>query len=725
MLNELEQLRRSLSANGIQATAWHPWIKPLAKYTTLLVSLNAQGEPATVGEMGRERLAKLRNIQPDNQKSFPAFNLNCPIFEAPPGMDLSSPTTVVAPNALASVPLGYEERNGRMAALDRLRRLLREFPARELAAPLSAQQGDEMLGSTRQLLELLKEGKQSPAEFLRSFAEALLDAGRRGSVSNEIVLEVLFGKLSKKGGREPWQCILFLDLEDLTLYKSAVADPETVAAWSEALLSGGGVGEEAAIECALDGRSGPGIGDKMPNPNLPLLGGTYLFSMNAEIPCQSRYGRSSTALFPVTRHAIQGANDALLHMTARDHEGKTWSAVPSGTGDKPDLLIAYLEEAPERGAPAAMFGTADEDDADGEADEKPSPSVQTNLFIGRLNAFLRAVQMESGPEVRGARHLRLFVLSTIDKGRKQVLFDARYNVANLEKARDRWIEGAQNVPALQVQVFRGKGKKTQERSGTIPSPLTVARSFRDLWIRRGERSEKVAGVSLGRLYKLLLDPDKNEARSLLERYLPLKLDLLIAAGKPSRNETTGEVYVRTGAALSGAARLDLLTSVAVCGILLNLLSRKRGTYMNERAYLLGQLLQFADRLHIVYCYGVRGGQVPPQLIGNSLIDQAGQSPAKALAILRQRLPVYERYATQLLHSAEPLLYGPEEKDKEKVRLAKLKHKAWKQAGWIKATLARLSAEVHRLGLDPVAGPQGEAELLLGYLAAPGKDEDSE
>jgi hypothetical protein len=724
MLNELEQLRRSLSANGIQTSAWHPWIKPLAKYTTLLVGLNSQGEPASVVELQRERAARLRNIQPDNQKSFPAFNLNCPVFESPVGVGFDATALAVTCGALESVHLAYEKRKGKMPALDRLRRLLREFPASELAVPLSARAADPMLGSTLQLLKLLNDGQQSPEEFLRSFAVALFGASQRGDISNELVLDVLFGRLGKKGGREPWQCILFLDLEDLSPFHCAVADPNTAAAWSAALLSGGDSGMETAIECALDGRTGPGIGDKMPNPNLPLLGGTYLFSMNSEIPCQSRYGRSSTAIFPVTRHAIQGANDALLHMTALDHKGKTWSPVPSGTGDKPDLLIAYIEETPDLGSPAAAFGTADEEDED-DGDEKPSSSGQMSLFIGRLNALLNAVQMEGGSEVRGARHLRLFVLSTIDKGRKQVLFDARYNVANIEEARDRWVEGTQNVPPLQVQVFQGKGKKTSERSGSIPSPLAVARSFRDLWIRKGERREKVAGISLQRLYKLLLDPDEGDARSMLERYLPLKVDLLIAAGIPGRNENTGEVYVRTGAALSGPARLDLLTSVGVFGILLNLLRRTKGTYMNERDYLLGQLLQFADRLHIVYCYGVRGGQVPPQLIGNSLMAQAGQNPAKALAVLQQRLPVYERYATQLLHSAEPPLYGAEEKEKEKARLAKLKHKAWKQAGWIKATLARLSAEVHRLGLEPVSGPGGQAELLLGYLAAPGKDESGE
>lgn len=119
MLNELEQLRRSLSANGVQFTAWHPWIKPLAKYTTLLVLLDTQGEPAAVIELQRERAARLRNIQPDNQKSFPAFNLNCPIFEIPPGVDLSSTAAIVTPGMLASVRLAYEERGGEVPALEK------------------------------------------------------------------------------------------------------------------------------------------------------------------------------------------------------------------------------------------------------------------------------------------------------------------------------------------------------------------------------------------------------------------------------------------------------------------------------------------------------------------------------------------------------------------------------------------------------------------------------
>ena len=79
--------------------------------------------------------------------------------------------------------------------------------------------------------------------------------------------------------------------------------------------------------------------------------------------------------------------------------------------------------------------------------------------------------------------------------------------------------------------------------------------------------------------------------------------------------------------------------------------------------------------------------------------------------------MYERYATQLLNSAQPAVYSADDQGEE-ARLGRLKHKAWKQAGWIKATLAKLCQEIDRLGLEPTAGPQGQAELLLGYLVAP-------
>jgi hypothetical protein len=399
MLNELQQLRHSLNANGIQTTAWHPSIKPLAKYPTLLVRLDNEGIPASVAFLPPDEAAKLRNIQPDNQKSFPAFNLNCPIFEAPAGLDLGSSSALETLGAdVPSLTIGYENRNGKNKDLDRLKRVLRDFPANEIAPKLSASSQQPLLASTVRLVDVLKAGKQPVEEFLHALAKALIAAGQHGDVESELVLNVLFGKLTKQKSREPWQCILFLDLQDLSPYQNAVATPDAAAAWSEALLLPLPAGaKEETVQCALDGNSGPAIGDKMPNPNLPLLGGTYLFSMNSEIPCQSRYGQSSTSLFPVTRRAVQGVNDALLHITARDLEGKTWSAVPNAAREKPDLLIAYIEEAPEIDAPlASTLGSAfDDEDEDDEAEQMDSSALMSR-FVQGLDSLLEAVQMKEG-----------------------------------------------------------------------------------------------------------------------------------------------------------------------------------------------------------------------------------------------------------------------------------------------------------------------------------------
>src|SRR5579875_2995945 len=110
MLNELEQLRRSLKENGIETKAWHPSIKPLAKYSTLLVRLNDEGVPTSVSLLSREQAGRLRNFQPDNQKSFPAFNLNSPMFRVPAGVDASCKDTLMSPEVVPSLELAYEQR---------------------------------------------------------------------------------------------------------------------------------------------------------------------------------------------------------------------------------------------------------------------------------------------------------------------------------------------------------------------------------------------------------------------------------------------------------------------------------------------------------------------------------------------------------------------------------------------------------------------------------------
>jgi hypothetical protein len=702
MLNELQELRHNLAERGIQTAAWHPWIKPLAKYATFLVELDGKGQPMRIASMPREQAAQLHNIQPDNQKSFPAFNLNTPIFELTNDIAADPANLPAILGAVSELPLAYKKKD-----LDRVRRLLVNFPAEEVAAFFQAG-GDPVLDSTIALLDSLRRRTGPIEEFLRKLVSCMLQSGIQSDVPAETVVDLLFGKLAKNGSRKPWKCILYLDLQDLSGLSHRVADPAVAAAWSEAMLGAFQPSEaEEPICCALTGQQGKSAGDKMPNPPLPLLGGTYLLSMNRDIPCQTRYGRTSMEIFPITQNAAHAINNALLHVTHPERRGKTWSGVPNGSDDKQDLLIAYLERDIETQISVVPLLGSEESEWPGEEGDSGPTLNPVSPFEERTKKLIEALQLREQKQGIYDDYLRLFVLSKIDEGRRQVLFDARYSVERIYEAQERWLGGSANAPQINTLLLQGRGKKPLRAKHHVPSPGAVATSFRQQWIKAGERNQKVAGVNLGRVYALLLDDAGHamrEAAWLLERYLPLKVGLILGAGRPAVNEKTGALYTYTAAGLSDPARRDLLIAVATFGILLHALGRNKEDYMNERDFLLGQFLQFADRLHILYCEGVRDGQVPPQLIGNAQISMAMQSPRRAFDVLARRMPVYLAYAKQAAHGKH---------------LEELEAET-KRAKWIERRIGEISQKLNELGLNESPGSVGKAELLLGYLAVPPK-----
>jgi hypothetical protein len=202
---------------------------------------------------------------------------------------------------------------------------------------------------------------------------------------------------------------------------------------------------------------------------------------------------------------------------------------------------------------------------------------------------------------------------------------------------------------------------------------------------------------------------------MLERLLPLSQVLVMAAGKPYIDQkNTGEMRAlrQAGASLSVEARRPLLTVVALYGILLHSLGRNKENYMEGRDYLVGQFLQCADELHLLYCEHVRNGSVPPQLIGNAALPMALENPAKALEVLCARVPVYVAWLTQRatvkIRDADDgtlrTFAEMNEMEKSAVRAKSLRRR-----------LGELSAELKGKLDAPVSLP-GRAELLLGYLA---------
>jgi hypothetical protein len=637
-----------------------------------------------VSLLSPEEVAPLRNIAKDFFNSFPGFNLNCALLrlEDPSFWDQPKAQWEAALAAGQESPLACETKDIR-----RLARLLREFPEHEIAPRLKGAAGPK-LQATLAVLRRLAEAKLEPEAFLRQLSLQIVVAAQQSRIPRELALAVLYGKPNKKKAKlEAPKITLILDVADIDSFPYRVADPAVPYEWSACLFASEKRPPDAAglasFVCGLSGQPDSPVGKKMPNPNLPVLGPTYLMAMNRDIPCQTRYGRTSTAIFPVGKRTVQRLNDALRFITDETRHHKTWAGVPNGFRDKPDLLITYLEEEPRADVPVVgLF-----------ADAEPDATQDLAIYEARtaqIHAALRRLD-KPGRDL----HVRVIALSQIDKGRKQVVFSGRYSADAIYQGRDNWLAGTSNIPRIDISFPVPKGKPAERPSGYQPSPTEVMVSFKTQWIRAGQQKKEVLakksvpGVDLGRIYALMLEDDAHEqAGWLLERYLPLTVPLLIGLARPLSGK----------AKLPDFARKEALIVVAVYGILLLRQGRTKEVYMNNRDYLLGQFLQLADRLHKLYCKHERKGSVPPQLIGNAAISMAMQSPCRAFVVLSTRMAIYLAWADRC-----------EDDDAKETR----------------RQLGRISALLHGQDLDQRVSSNGKAELLLGYLADTKENEKQE
>jgi hypothetical protein len=149
---------------------------------------------------------------------------------------------------------------------------------------------------------------------------------------------------------------------------------------------------------------------------------------------------------------------------------------------------------------------------------------------------------------------------------------------------------------------------------------------------------------------------------------------------------------------------NFVSLLPVFGLLLYKLGCFKEEYMDNKPYLIGQIMKIADELHALYCKVVRKGDVPPQLIGNSLMTAASETPVQALAQLDQRIMPYIAWAKQYRTKGDP-------------------EDSWK-ARWY---LRLLEENADKIGkLEPVRfGDLEKAQVFIGYLAAfPKKQEEA-
>ena len=119
--------------------------------------------------------------------------------------------------------------------------------------------------------------------------------------------------------------------------------------------------------------------------------------------------------------------------------------------------------------------------------------------------------------------------------------------------------------------------------------------------------------------------------------------------------------------------------------------------MHSAPFLVGRTLALADTLHKEYCRHVRNNQIPPQLLGNAIMQVALDNPVSGLARLSARIGPYQAWANTA--------------DGEGVGLAK----------WALAQLGRVTKELGSIPLAAESDNAARAQMLLGYLARATED----
>lgn len=134
--------------------------------------------------------------------------------------------------------------------------------------------------------------------------------------------------------------------------------------------------------------------------------------------------------------------------------------------------------------------------------------------------------------------------------------------------------------------------------------------------------------------------------------------------------------------------------------------------MKEAPFQIGQILALADTLHKDYCIVVRNGQMPNSLMGTSLMRRALDNPAEALADLSERMLEYIRWAKVAQVSQE----WPND-DRRRIAINEA-HKKLRQ-------YQPLAGQLGSLALPSECDNQMKAQLLLGFLATPPKEDIKE
>lgn len=626
MINELRQLSDALSQAGIIPPDWHKDLQPLPKVSQkkpcYKIVLGENGKVLCIQTLSAEVADHLRKWEPSNGNSFPGFNIQ-PLFritdeeqkklfkkwrEGKEALNLG---------LLKAWCAEENNRNWEKNIEGKIHKCLKDIPSKLLKVC-----GDipEEFIAVKKVAEFATqlEFQTALAEYIWAQLAIIED------VVTLLPLLVHAGSQKQVPERDRGAISVFLDVQDWQAYPVA---HEKITLFLNACLF-------RQNACTTDvGNNLDAYGlhfaesdkqAKLPSVRLPVLGDVTLRAMNKESLCQKRYGTIDAASFSVGQESRKRVKGALEWLGDKSREGYTWGRV-----DAKQLLFAYPATVPPSPLKlAGLFGARTQEDIPARFAEYAKDVI---LQLKCINRDLNKVE------------LRVFSLRKMDKARTKVVFHRSYCAQRLADAATKWQAGCDNIPSIRLPTWGEKKGETVIETTKVPFPLQIGECLNRVWKMDGSKEEKdriqpdeVQVISKTAGIELLLDEQ-------VVRYIPHMLSVALQNGKGLLLSLGSDLHKGKRISLQGFNQHKQWLP-SIIGLLLLKLNVKKENYMTNVPYLVGNMLKVSDDLHALYCKEVRGGKMPPQLLGNAIMVAALESPVQALSQLALRIAPYLAWA---------------------------------------------------------------------------------
>jgi hypothetical protein len=691
---------------GLLQSTTHPDVSNVGKDDCLLFELDDHGTPRGLRFFPKGQVAVLWKHSKGNHNSFPAIRVQQPLLSVSESIKIDDAEwNKAAPSEkrLMLLQLDYSAINPACTSIK-----MTQWSASQLAPVLNS--GQPELAALKRLVSVFPREEQQYS-FMQNLTYFLQEKIQQLQIENllDFIKKLLVGTGESGNKKSAAGCLTYYDMYETEKYENLVFTSITRYAliW---LLNGMHTAKDSERQANLvvspfSGVKTIGVGDKYPNPNMPLLGLTYLYSKKSDLQCLTRYTMTGAGAFQAGMDEVRAISDAIAFLTADSRKDKSWRAINDSNHDKPNLLLAYLPDDPQNNAFLAKILGAPSDYDDLE-EYREKAEVHYEKLCKQVLGDLKDVLLKN-PNTK----VHLILMGSLDLGRKQVVYETSFTARRLRENLITWGTASKNTPPTSIRIWdnrkniKGNKEDKRDKHETIlvqpicPGPSEICQMFKLNYTRSGSvQFMKQSSVSFHEIYQLYMPDLQTERSQLLEFFFQAAIQksrwLL---GDTAHQLTVGYALPSTRQSLIQAR--DAVQFVSLISILLYLSDVRKEKYMLDTPFNVGQLLKLADMLHKEYSIQVRNGgdkraSLPTQLMGNEMLITTSENPAKGLNRLCDRMRIYYSWA----YTATD----------ENARLAK----------WILARFEEVSRKIATAedGLPEQFSPVQQAQVFLGYLA---------